>query len=78
MRAKMVLDSIRDHAWGGKTAHFVTQYDDTIPEDKKFCEATPSGSMEMSISNPAALAQLELGRAYYVDFNMVPEAETSD
>jgi hypothetical protein len=69
VRAKFVLHSITNHHWsaGSKTLHFSAQYDTTIPEDQRFQEATPSGSFEMLCNNPAALAQFELGKAYYFD-----------
>lgn len=71
VRAKMVLTTIADHNWGGKTLKFSTQYDATIPEDQRFQKATPSGSIEMQVDNPAALEQFALGKSYYVDFNEV-------
>ena len=69
VRAKMVLQSTTDHnGWPGKTLKFTCQYDSNTPEDQRFQKATPSGSCEMSVDNPAALAQFQLGKAYYVDF----------
>lgn len=37
-------------------------------ENKSFWDATPSGTIQMWISNPAAFSQFELGKEYYVDF----------
>ncbi|MFJ1255989.1 hypothetical protein [Cupriavidus sp. CuC1] len=70
VRAKLQLQSVTSHAWSGdaKTLKFGVQYDSTIPEDQKFCKATPSGSIEIQVDNPAAVAQFELGKSYYVDF----------
>jgi hypothetical protein len=34
--------------------------------------ATPSGSVELAITNPAALAQFEVGGEYMVDFERIP------
>jgi hypothetical protein len=68
VRAKLHLTSETSHEWGGKTLRFDTRYDDTIPEDKRFQKATPSGHAELMIDNPAALAQFEIGKDYYVDF----------
>lgn len=70
VRAKMVLTSITEHNWGpgAKTLKFSTQYDASIPEDQRFQKATPSGSAEFQIDNPAALQQFTLGKSYYVDF----------
>lgn len=37
-------------------------------ENKAFWNATPAGSISLSISNPAALDKFEAGEEYYVDF----------
>ena len=78
VRTKMYLTEITEHSWGGKTLKFETVYDENIPEDQRFQKATPSGSIKMSIDNPTALAQFEIGKHYYVDFNSVPEQSESD
>lgn len=75
-RAKFKLTEIRESKWhkdspSCKVLKFSTQYDDTIPEDQRFQKATPSGTCEMQIDNPAALAQFQLGADYYVDFSPV-------
>lgn len=77
VRAKVVLSGVTEHRWGTKTLRFDTQYDSSIPEDQRFQTATPSGHIELQIDNPAALAQFELGSAYYVDFSpaAVPTAQ---
>jgi hypothetical protein len=69
VRAKMVLRSITDYGEHcSKTLRFETSYDEAIPEDRSFSRCTPSGSIEMSCDNPAALAAFQVGKAYYVDF----------
>lgn len=73
VRAKLKLVEVREGGYvrGGptvKTLKFQAQYDNTIPEDQRFQKATPTGSCELQIDNPAALAQFELGGDYYVDF----------
>ncbi len=37
-------------------------------ENARFTEATPWGTIQLGISNPAALTQFEVGKSYYVDF----------
>jgi hypothetical protein len=49
------------------------QYDSSIEEDRRYAKATPAGKIEMTVDNPAALEQLALGKAFYVDFTEVPE-----
>jgi len=36
-------------------------------------EATPSGRVTMTITNPAAVDAFELNRAYYIDFSPVDD-----
>jgi hypothetical protein len=45
-----------------------------VPEDLGFTKFTPCGTLEATISNPAALAQLSVGGYYYLDLSPVPEA----
>lgn len=72
VRAKFCLTSITQQSYGsGRTLRFQPQYDESIPEDKRFAQATPSGSFEMYCDNPAALEQLELGKQYYFDISPV-------
>lgn len=74
VRAKLRLTKVTDSKWGPsypavRTLRFEAQYDSSIPEDQRFQQATPSGHCELQIDNPAALAQFEHGKAYYVDFS---------
>ncbi len=70
VRAKLTLTDI--HApygdGGTKVLKFNAVYDPDTPEDRRFQLATPTGSAELHIDNPAAIARFELGKAYYVDF----------
>lgn len=75
VRAKMkvVAHTLRAGFSTSTTVRLETQYDPTIPEDQRFCKATPSGHIEMWVDNPPALEQLALGKTFYVDFTEVPE-----
>lgn len=73
-RAKLKLVSKTERVWNVNVAPQVTLrfdciYDASIPEDRRFQKATPSGHIELQIDNPAALEQFELGIDYYVDFS---------
>ena len=70
IRAKFEVTQITSHSWSDRHRTIILQprYDDTIPEDRRFQEATPSGTLEMMVTNPAALAELTLGREFYLDF----------
>jgi hypothetical protein len=73
VRAKMFLNKISDLAYGNcKELHFNAQYDETIPEDQRFCKATPTATATFLISNQAALEQFTLGKCYYLDFTEAP------
>ncbi len=37
-------------------------------ENKEWSKWTPSGQVTMTINNPAALAQFEVGKDYFLDF----------
>ncbi len=77
VRGKFVLTSMTQMSGSqARSLKFTTQYDPTIPEDQKYAKATPSGELTMYVDNPPALAQLELGKAYYLDLTEVPAPET--
>lgn len=72
VRAKLEMTERHDKGYTNILL-FETRYDDSIPEDVRFETATPTGKFEMQCNNPKALAQFEVGKSYYVDFNPVPE-----
>ncbi len=69
VRAKFTVSSITDNAnVNSKTVRLTTLYDNTIAEDQRFYDATPTGDLTMVVNNPRALELLVLGRQFYVDF----------
>lgn len=68
VRAKFKVTQVTNHDGGGKTVKLYAEYDTSIPEDQRFAQATPSGTIEMYINNPPAADYLELGKKFYVDF----------
>lgn len=42
------------------------------PEDEKFWNATPTGTMEISVTNPAAAEQFQAGDRFDVTFERIP------
>lgn len=75
VRGKFVLTQMTQNAGAqARSVTFTPQYDATIEEDRKYAKATPSGTLTMYVDNAAALAQLELGKAYYLDLSPVPDA----
>lgn len=75
-RAKMILDSVIQHYWAPnvRTFKFQCQYDDSIPEDQRFHAATPSGTMEMLVTNTAVIDSFKLGQAYYLTLTEAPKS----
>lgn len=76
VRAKFTLDSITRTSWGTATVlKFQAVGADEVPENQRYHKYTPSGCLEISVDNPAAVEQFELGKSYYLDFTPVPEAK---
>lgn len=49
-----------------RTYKFFAEYDHRLPEDQRFALATPSGSVEIHVDNPAV--SFKPGKLYYLDF----------
>jgi len=76
VRAKFVLQEVVESSYSrGKQLKFGAVTADEIPENRRFYEATPQGSLVMHVNNPTALDQFKLGAAYYLDFTEVPEVK---
>ena len=74
IRAKFKLTEHRCSSWNGiDFSHefvFQAHYDDTIPEDRRFATATPSGQMVIRVDNPPVVEYWgsQLGKCFYLDF----------
>lgn len=68
MRAKFNVVAVKEFAYGGKEAELTAQYSNGKPEDNEFAQATPQGSIKITVDNPAAKDFLVPGKSYYVDF----------
>lgn len=70
VRGKFKVMQHTTHAYNNGAVFILLepQYDTSIEEDWNFATATPSGKIEMFVSNPKAVAALELGKQFYVDF----------
>lgn len=77
IRAKFQLQEHRQASWGGDhrqhTFIFRPMYDDTIPEDRRFAQASPSGEMSITVDNPPVVEYWtsKLGQQFYLDFTPV-------
>lgn len=69
MRAKFNVVAVKEFGYGGKEAELSAVYSSGKPEDNEFAKATPSGSIKITVDNPAAKDFLVPGKNYYVDFS---------
>lgn len=75
VRAKFQVQKITHVSWqpNAREITLAPMYDTSIPEDKRFSDATPSGEFKMYVNNPAAVEQLELGKFFYIDLTPVED-----
>jgi hypothetical protein len=72
MRAKFYVASVKLYPGGPRTVNMNAVHDGS-PENNQFAQASPSGSLEMHINNPAAVDFLKPGKSYYLDFSEAPD-----
>ncbi len=69
VRAKFRVVAVTQYDAGpARTIKLMPQYDETIPEDKRFAQATPTGELTMYVNNPMAVELLTIGKFFYLDF----------
>jgi hypothetical protein len=68
-RAKFNVTSITQFQGGSRSVKLGAVTSVWSDEDKSFWNATPSGTIEITISNPDAYELFEVGKPYYVDFS---------
>lgn len=73
VRAKFRCQSIQHiltNTPGDTAANLMFQpvYDNGDGTNKDWSKYTPNGKLEMTVTNPDAIAKFELGKAYYLDF----------
>jgi hypothetical protein len=72
VRAKFKVTTITHHEQHDPSAVYATVKLQAVSkadaDNKDWSKWTPSGSLEMGITNPDAISQFELGKAYYLDF----------
>lgn len=79
VRAKMVVNSLKEHGHcidGKPSVQYIevemnAVYKNGSDENKAFWNATPAGSVKMTINNPAAFGFFKTGAEVYVDFTPV-------
>ena len=70
IRAKFYCNSVESDEYGElvKLSAVYGNDDKDNEENNQFAESTPSGEVEMMISNPDAKGFIEEGKMYYLDF----------
>lgn len=74
MRAKFQCSSVKNYQGDFQEAelHAVYSSDEKDKEENnQFSEATPSGNLKITISNPRAINFFKPGKEYYLDFTEV-------
>ena len=67
IRAKFKVDSVTLHQSGETIKMSAVCYDGTA-ENASFCNYTPTGSFEMSVTNEAIFGAFKPGEEHYLDF----------
>ena len=67
VRAKFKCLSVTETEGGLKTARLQPVHIGS-PENAEFFKYTPSGSIELSVMNPAAAVHFVPGKSFYIDF----------
>lgn len=73
-RAKFTCNSVTQYSStgeGSKRYEFGAVYDNGLPENKRFAKYSPSGSISITVDNPAV--KFEVGKSYYIDFTEAPQ-----
>lgn len=68
IRAKFRCTSVTEHEGIDKTKQYVFVAATDGEENKSWSKWTPSGKLEMSVTNPDA-QKFEPGKSYYLDFS---------
>lgn len=73
VRAKFYVSKIENQTYGELVVMNAVYSSKNNKEDNQFSEATPSGQLTMTISNPTAKGFLQEGMSYYLDFTQAPD-----
>lgn len=73
VRAKMSVDQVTVTTYSESVDLRCVCGGNTSKEDNSFAGATPTGSMKMTVDNPAVKGFFKPGRKYYIDIIECPE-----
>lgn len=66
IKAKMQCNIVEKTEWA-ETVKFAAVYSENNSEDNTFAAATPSGILELTVTNKSVHGHFQPGRKYYVD-----------
>jgi hypothetical protein len=69
-RAKITVTEVKRYTYG-ETITANPVYSGS-PEDNSYSSSTPSGKIELHVTNAALIGQINPGDQFYVDFTPVP------
>lgn len=79
-RCKFYVSKISHTGWQGmqpgpgqETVEMQAAYGGLSPEDQSFAESTPSGSLSITVTNPAVVGIFKLGQPCYIDITPIEE-----
>jgi len=80
IRCKMKVVERKNQMWYSAEKPTTTVVLTAVTDDanKTWARYTPSGKIELSIDNPEAYDQFELGQTYFVDFTAAPAKEADE
>jgi hypothetical protein len=80
VRAKFQCTRIEQGAYGleGHNHSAITMTAVSGNENKSWSKWTPSGQLTMTVNNPEAVKQFEIGKHYFLDFSEAPAKEADE
>lgn len=66
-RCKFKIESVTRHYWDAETVKASAVCSDKDPENVSFAAATPTGTLEFTVSNPEVIGKIQPGSFYYLD-----------
>lgn len=70
VRAKFVVEEVATTRYNALRVKLAAATADDIPKEERYHEYTPSGSIEMQITNQSAADLFKLGKVLCVDFTI--------
>jgi hypothetical protein len=79
VRAKFYVSEVTKSYYPNTTDRANVKLNAVMDADNKtWAKYTPSGSITLSIDNPAAVEQFKPGEYYFVDFSPAPQKEAEE